>query len=685
MTDYDAQMSVFRAVMGGPPSYEEYRRAARQGTIAGSVIAVVLIAAILLFTWSLPADATTNLTSGSLTAGGSDCSVTGRCVTLTTIATGNGTLEVRGTFVATALLECSIAGLTYSTVPLTPIAGTAAVTSLTAPGLWTFSGAFGVCRVRASAYTSGTATVDLLVTDANVRPVPSAGSLLANPVTPAQGGTGGDFSSSTGVLYDAAGTFSAIACASGVLQGGAPPTCTNAPSISGQLTSTLATGTAPFVIPSTTLVPNLYVQRAVLGDTATILATPRAINGVDFNGSAPITVTADANTLSGTTLKSTVVTSSLTSVGVLGSLAVGVAPGSPRSLHVEESANQDTVDLINANASFSNTLLSLQTNRDLSSAFTLLDVLTNRAGTAHRTLTVRGDGQVTFGQYGLGLLHSSAAGVLTSSAITDGELPSALTGKTYNGLTVTTTTGTVTIPNGVTLTGPPSSGTAATVAGAESLTNKKLGSLTSDGFVKTSTGDGTLSVDTATYVVSGGALGTPSSGVATNLTGTAAGLTAGLATALASNPADCGANTFATTIAANGDLTCAQPATTNLSDAAATTTWTPTDASGASLSLTTSSAHYYKLGKLAFVTFLVTWPVTASGASAQVGGLPATAFNSASLVQGCILSVPAASAVFIQITNNGTTFFPVTAGGANVTNAALSTLTIRGSCVYLTT
>jgi hypothetical protein len=42
----------------------------------------------------------------------------------------------------------------------------------------------------------------------------------------------------------------------------------------------------------------------------------------------------------------------------------------------------------------------------------------------------------------------------------------------------------------------------ATLAGAESLTNKKLGSLTSNGFVKTSAGDGTLSVDTSTYITS---------------------------------------------------------------------------------------------------------------------------------------------------------------------------------------
>lgn len=61
------------------------------------------------------------------------------------------------------------------------------------------------------------------------------------------------------------------------------------------------------------------------------------------------------------------------------------------------------------------------------------------------------------------------------------------------------TTITVTNTTGVTL---PVSGTLATLAGAESLTNKKLGSLTSNGFVKTSSGDGTLSVDTSTYLTS---------------------------------------------------------------------------------------------------------------------------------------------------------------------------------------
>jgi len=56
--------------------------------------------------------------------------------------------------------------------------------------------------------------------------------------------------------------------------------------------------------------------------TATALQTARNINGVSFNGTADITVTAAAGTLTGTTLASNVVSSSLTSVGTLANLTV---------------------------------------------------------------------------------------------------------------------------------------------------------------------------------------------------------------------------------------------------------------------------------------------------------------------------------------------------------------------------
>ena len=77
----------------------------------------------------------------------------------------------------------------------------------------------------------------------------------------------------------------------------------------------IAGGTAAFTTVTAALTGN--------ASTATVLQTARTINGVSFNGSANITVTADANTLTNTTLKSTVVASSLTSVGTLTSLDMG--------------------------------------------------------------------------------------------------------------------------------------------------------------------------------------------------------------------------------------------------------------------------------------------------------------------------------------------------------------------------
>lgn len=89
--------------------------------------------------------------------------------------------------------------------------------------------------------------------------------------------------------------------------------------------SDLTTGTLPHAQLPTLLsgdIPNNAANTSGNAATATVLATPRAINGQNFDGSAAITIAAAAGTLTGTTLASNVVASSLTSVGTLATLTV---------------------------------------------------------------------------------------------------------------------------------------------------------------------------------------------------------------------------------------------------------------------------------------------------------------------------------------------------------------------------
>lgn len=55
-------------------------------------------------------------------------------------------------------------------------------------------------------------------------------------------------------------------------------------------------------------------------------------------------------------------------------------------------------------------------------------------------------------------------------------------------------------------------------------------------------------------------------------------------------------------------------------------TWTPTDLSGAGLSLSVSFAHYAKVGRVVTACFYITFPATGSGAAANIS-LPFTVNN----------------------------------------------------------
>jgi hypothetical protein len=101
-------------------------------------------------------------------------------------------------------------------------------------------------------------------------------------------------------------------------------------------------------------------------------------------------------------------------------------------------------------------------------------------------------------------------------------------------------------------------------------------------------------------------------------------------------------------------------------------TWTPTDQSGAGLSLTINYATYTKVGRQVAINAYITYPSTASGATAFLGGLPFTvaAGNYSSLTiannSGTALSMYGNSAATTIVIGLATNY------SSSVTNASLS-------------
>lgn len=244
---------------------------------------------------------------------------------------------------------------------------------------------------------------------------------------------------------------------------------------------------------------------------------------------------------------------------------------SPGTLWGFDSTNKPIKVTLGANLSYDQTLNVLNASGSLSAvawgSITGLisaqtDLVAALAGKVSTTVTVNGHAlssnvTVSKSDVGLGNVENTAlstwagstslttvgtigAGVWNGTAIANGEIASALTGKTYNGLTITSSTGTLTIAAGKTLTssntltfagtdgnalniGPGGTlGTAAFTAatayevpltfstGLTRATNTitvnavqaitRISGLTTNGFVKTGSSNGTLSVDTNTYI-----------------------------------------------------------------------------------------------------------------------------------------------------------------------------------------
>lgn len=217
--------------------------------------------------------------------------------------------------------------------------------------------------------------------------------------------------------------------------------------------------------------------------TATALATGRAINGVTFDGTAAITVPAAAGTLTGTTLGSSVVTSFLTQVGTvtLGawSATFGVVSGAPLT------------NLTAANISAGTATISVTG----SSGFTLGNAVTATAFQTPRTINnVTFDGTANIS---IAARAASLSGTTIGSAVVSSFLTQV---GTLGDLTVTN-------PISGSVTGNAGTATAVAVGGITGLGTGVVTALA-------------INIGTAgSPIVNGGILGTPSSGVATNVTG----------------------------------------------------------------------------------------------------------------------------------------------------------------------
>lgn len=332
----------------------------------------------------------------------------------------------------------------------------------------------------------------------------------------------------------------------------------NTVAISGSATPSLAvTGTA--TISGT----NTGDQTSVTGNagTATALQTARTINGVSFDGTANITVTAAAGTLTGTTLNSGVTASSLTSVGTIAtgvwnatdiavadggtgvSTLTAYAPifGGTTSTGAVQSGTVGTAGQVLT----SNGAGALPTFQSPAGGGNVSNTGTPTAGQAAEwtnATTLQGVAVTGSGSYVKATsptLTTPTIGVATATSVNKVALTAPLTGST---LTIADGK-TLTASNTLTFTGTDGSSVAFGAGGTVTYTTNNLSAFAATtsaqlaGVISDETGSGALVfANTPTLVTP--VLGTPTSGTLTNCTGLPvstgiSGLGTGVATFLA--------------------------------------------------------------------------------------------------------------------------------------------------------
>jgi hypothetical protein len=134
-----------------------------------------------------------------------------------------------------------------------------------------------------------------------------------------------------------------------------------------------------------------------------------------------------------------------------------------------------------------------------------------------------------------------------------------------------------------------------------------------------------------------------------------------------------------------------QPATTDLSDVVAPTSWTATDGSGAGLTFAANAdTRYVKNGKVCVISFMIQWSTTSDTHTAQINGVPAacTAYSGTfNWVAGGTVSMEVGSVSSVlgraALQPGGASLF-MFGNGNQMTNANMSGGIVRGTITYIT-
>lgn len=187
------------------------------------------------------------------------------------------------------------------------------------------------------------------------------------------------------------------------------------------------------------------------------------------------------------------------------------------------------------------------------------------------------------------------------------------------------------------------------------------------------------------------ALGTPSSGTLTSCTGLPigglTGLGTGVGTALAANVTGSGGIALATSPSFTTPTLGAALATsinfggTTLS-VYAEGTWTPIDASGASLVFSTAVGTYTRIGNLVVASCEVVYPATADGSNAIIGGLPFTTTNNAGKVGGHVVVSTVTTLLRCATNTSATTFNLLNSASVGIINSAMTGSTNYFQIIY---